>query len=142
MEKKQHKKRRWLWWVLIVFLAFCAFGATAQDNEEEPAHEEKQLAENENAAESEITEAEKDFVGVEDELTDAERLGVSETVLSEIESVMRVAGWDFDRKDFERIYRLKDEEMTMNPAQFVEYEVTIKGGKTHSLTLSRVLVDE
>lgn len=78
----------------------------------------------------------------EDEVTDAERLGVSEVELRKIEHCMSVAGWNYDRSDFERIYRLKDNEMILNPATFVEYEVTIKDEGTHNLTLNRSLIDE
>lgn len=76
-----------------------------------------------------------------EEVTETERLGVSETELAEIESVMRVAGWEYDRTDFERVYRLKDEEMAMNPAVYAEYDVTLVDGLTHRVTLNRKLID-
>lgn len=75
------------------------------------------------------------------EVSDAERLGVSEKELSEIERVMELAGWDYSSKDFERIYRLKDSEMTLNPANFVEYEVSIIDGPTQRVTINRNLIE-
>ena len=75
------------------------------------------------------------------ELSDAERLGVSEKELGVIEHVMSVAGWDFARDDFERIYRLKDSEMVLNPATFVEYDVSIFDGETHRITVNKDLVE-
>lgn len=75
------------------------------------------------------------------ELSDAERLGISEKELGVIEHVMSVAGWDYDRDDFERIYRLKDSEMTLNPATFIEYDVSIFDGETHRVTVNKDLVE-
>ena len=53
---------------------------------------------------------------------------------------MSVAGWEYDRDDFERIYRLKDSEMTLNPATFIEYDVSIVDGETHRMTVNKDLV--
>lgn len=75
------------------------------------------------------------------ELSDAERLGVSEKELAVIEHVMSVAGWEYDRDDFERIYRLKESEMTLNPATFIEYDVSIVDGETHRMTVNKDLVE-
>lgn len=75
------------------------------------------------------------------ELSDAERLGVFEEELGVIEHVMSVAGWDYDRDDFERIYRLKDSEMVLNPANFVEYDVSLFDGETHRVTVNKDLLD-
>ena len=75
------------------------------------------------------------------ELTDAERLGVSEKELEVIEYVMSVAGWEYERGDFERIYRLKESEMILNPATFAVYDVSIFDGETHRVNINKTLLD-
>ena len=71
-----------------------------------------------------------------------ENFNVTEVELQEIEHCMRISGWNYSRADFERVYRLKDEEMILNPAIFAEYEVTIKDGTTQTVTINKSLIGE
>lgn len=147
-EKKKHKRRYVIWWA--VGLMFCVpfFIAIITSeprqaplqNEEVPLSEENSNSMPEPES-GDVIIPETENVEELSELTDAERLGVSETELSVLEDAMRMADWDYTRKDFERVYRLTDDEMAMNPANYAEYEVTIRDGKTHTITVKRNLVD-
>ena len=143
LSKRNAKIPMWLMLLsVIIFIGTMIFGGVVSDVREAPSTEEHVIEEQ--GGETPVFEKPivDETVAEGEELTDTERLGVTEAELVEIERVMKITGSDFAREDFERIYRLKDEEMMANPAQFAEYEVTIKGGKTHSLTLNRALIDK
>lgn len=78
----------------------------------------------------------------EPEMSDAERLGVSEKLLGEIEHIMGVAGYEYTREDITRIYRLTPEQMTLNPSVFAEYDVTVSDGTTHHININLDLIGE
>lgn len=119
------KKKTWLWVFAVIFVIILVVGSLS----EEPVVEE-----------TVVETLEPEPVEVVEQ-TDAERLGVTEKVLSEIEHVMSVAGWEYTREDFERIYRLKEDEMALNPAVYAQYEVTVRDGQTHDLTLRLDLIE-
>ena len=120
---------------LVLGLVLCACGGKSTYSPNGPAP-----ASTKSEATTPAT-TDQPSLGAPSEPTDAERLGVSEAELIEIEHVMNVAEWGYTRSDFERIYRLKDSEMILNPAVFVVYEVTISDGSTHRVTINRELIE-
>ena len=134
-------KRKELWIGVAVFAVLLVAGVIDELLAEDPVEVEPV----EEIVEVVATPEPEPVIEVIEEVegqTDAERLGVTERELSEIEHVMKVAGWEYTREDFERIYRLKDAEMTLNPAVFAQYEVTVRDGQTHDVMLNLSLVED
>ena len=129
-------------YVSLAFMVLCALGIFVGSMEDAVEHDIENVTPSETDDIPEISVSEIKETVVLTEISDAERLGVTDVELRWLEHSMLNAGWDYDRTDFERVYRLKENEMLLNPAVFVQYEVTIKDGTTHKVTLNRSLLEE